>query len=541
MASLDLADVQGNVARAYGRYSFPFARYFFLQITDGAAGRRFIEAIRPRVTTAAAWTVKPQVTLNVGFTFFGLWALGLPTRTLQGFPTEFADGMKARAFILGDRSPALTEEEARGWDEAWDPIWRDNAPGTSREVHVFLSMNAQGKPGRAEPVDALEEQTAWLREVCAEHCGGRVRIMAGHGRDGAADFQEGRAVFATLPDGAMVPTPREHFGFTDGIGDPVFKGQTSEAVERTRVVGRGKWMDPKTGWEPLATGEFLLGHADEAQELPPAPRPWGFSRNGAFMVWRKLHQNVASWESVWAGEAARYARIFGVSEDEAKVTLKSKAVGRWPDGVPLARAGDHAAWLAERARLGFDDPDPTTAAQNVARWLGGTEPSDFRYAADMAGYDCPNTAHLRRVNTRDYLDPLNAPSGGNPNATSQLNKRRRILRRGLPYGAEGGDDHTEQGVVFMAICASLQRQFEFIQQQWINYGLDFNAGNDACPVLGDHSVHRRFTIAARPGSGARPYIVDSLRTFVEARGGDYFFLPSLTALRMMGLGVIDPT
>ncbi len=210
---LDLADIQGNVVRAYGRYSFPVARYFFLQITDAAAGRKFVEAIRPAVTPATRWdgegaASKPEVTLNVGFSFFGLYALGLPTRTLQGFPTEFADGMKARAFILGDRNPACTEEEARGWDEKWDPIWRDNNPLTSGEVHVWLSMNAQVLPGTDQPVPALEAQTAWLREVCRDACGGKVRIIAAHGKDGKGEYQEGRAVFERLPGGALIPTPR---------------------------------------------------------------------------------------------------------------------------------------------------------------------------------------------------------------------------------------------------------------------------------------------------------------------------------------------
>ena len=30
-------------------------------------------------------------------------------------------------------------------------------------------------------------------------------------------------------------------------------------------------------------------------------------------------------------------------------------------------------------------------------------------------------------------------------------------------------------------------------------------------------------------------------TLVETRGGDYFFIPSMTCLRMIGLGIIDPT
>ena len=547
---LDLADIQGNVVRAYGRYSFPVARYFFLQITDAAAGRTFVEAIRPCVTTAARWdgegaAAKPQVTLNIGFSFFGLYALGLPTRTLQGFPTEFADGMKARAFILGDRNPACTEEEARGWDAKLDPIWRDNNPLTSGEVHVWLSMNAQVEPGTDRAVAALEARTEWLRSVCREQCGGKVRIMAGHGRDGKGDYQEGRALFAQAPDGALLPTPREHFGFSDGVGDPVFEGQLSAADMRARVEGRGKFMSRAKGWEPLATGEFLLGHPDESQELPPAPRPWRFSRNGAFLVYRKLHQNVATFAEVIGAEARRFARVMGVGADEAAVTLKSKMVGRWPDGVPLAVAGTHAEWLALRGRLGLDDPDPAKALAAARAYLGSAAASAFRYADDMPGRNCPNASHLRRVNTRDYLDPLNDPAGfgpdANPNATTQLNKRRRILRRGLPYGAEGGDDDTEQGIVFMALCASIFRQFEFIQQQWIQYGLDFNAGNNTCPLLGDHSAHRRFAIASRPDSGKPPYVMDGLKTFVEPRGGDYFFLPSLTALKMIGLGVVDPT
>ena len=159
---------------------------------------------------------------------------------------------------------------------------------------------------------------------------------------------------------------------------------------------------------------------------------------------------------------------------------------------------------------------------------------------------------MRRVNTRDYLDPLNNPGldpktgreAANPNATSALNKRRRILRRGLPYGPsnlEHKDDDTEQGVIMMIMGANLFRQFEFVQQQWIQYGLDFHQGNNTCPMLGDHSHHKRHTIESDPESGKPPYVMSTLKTFVECRGGDYFFAPSMTGLRMLAMGIIDPT
>ena len=38
-----------------------------------------------------------------------------------------------------------------------------------------------------------------------------------------------------------------------------------------------------------------------------------------------------------------------------------------------------------------------------------------------------------------------------------------------------------------------------------------------------------------------PFIVDGIPQFVETLGGEYFFVPSMTALRMIGMGVVDPT
>jgi deferrochelatase/peroxidase EfeB len=132
-----------------------------------------------------------------------------------------------------------------------------------------------------------------------------------------------------------------------------------------------------------------------------------------------------------------------------------------------------------------------------------------------------------------------------------LNNRRRILRRGLPYGVappDATDDRGEHGIVMLVVCASLFRQFEFVQQQWINYGLDAQAGNDTCPLVGNHSPGNKltgpkakFVIPADPDKGHPPFIVEGIPQFVETHGGDYFFIPSMTALRMIGMGTVDPT
>jgi hypothetical protein len=91
------------------------------------------------------------------------------------------------------------------------------------------------------------------------------------------------------------------------------------------------------------------------------------------------------------------------------------------------------------------------------------------------------------------------------------------------------------------MCSSLTRQFEFVQQQWLNYGLDANAGNDTCPLLGNRAGDAKFLIPSDPASSDPPFICSDVPQFVEVRGGDYFFLPSMTALRMIGMGIVDPT
>ena len=126
---LNLHDIQGNVTRAYGRFSFPFARYLFFRIRNPAAGRAFVDAVRKQVTTSARWPEeadKPECTVNIAFTFMGLYWLEVPDRTLQGMPDVFISGMRSRASMLGDRDPTRTADDDPDWDRDWDPIWQGN-------------------------------------------------------------------------------------------------------------------------------------------------------------------------------------------------------------------------------------------------------------------------------------------------------------------------------------------------------------------------------------------------------------------------------
>ena len=92
--ALDLADIQGNILSAYGKLGFPKGRCITLHVDDTVLGRKFVNALLPGITTALRWpshrskiptgavvVPRPQVAVNIAFSFYGLLALGIPTRT----------------------------------------------------------------------------------------------------------------------------------------------------------------------------------------------------------------------------------------------------------------------------------------------------------------------------------------------------------------------------------------------------------------------------------------------------------------------------
>ncbi|WP_158944356.1 Dyp-type peroxidase [Granulicella sp. S190] len=460
MSKLNETDIQGFVLRGY---NMPFARYLFLRFEDAGRAATFIHRLLGEVTTGQRWdSGKPLSTVNIAFTHLGLSALELPDATLLSFPVEFQQGMKKRAAILGDTG--------RNAPESWDEIWRED------RVHAWLGVNAVS-------LDALNSRCADMLTLMRDTDG----VILLDAQDAAALVIDG------------VPTTKEHFGFTDGFGNPDYLG-----VERSSQPGQGK-LNSNGTWAPLATGELLLGYADEAGELPVAPVPHILASNGTFMVYRKLHQNLATFRSYLNDHAPFYAG--------GKEKLAAKFIGRWRDGTPI--------------ELSPDQPDPSIT-QDPAR------STNFTFGADPEGVRCPVGAHMRRVNPRDAFG-----------FDGKLINRRRITRRGLPYGVwtpegESVTDSDERGVIFIALNADFSRQFEFVQQQWINYGNDARLGNEKDLLMGNHTGHGRFVVQGDTTPTNPPFVCSNLPSFVELRGGGYFFLPSITALGMIGMGLVDP-
>jgi Dyp-type peroxidase family len=471
MSKLNATDIQGFVLRGY---NMPYARYCFLHFEDGRRACELIRRLLPVVTTGQLWDQgKPQSTVNIAFTHQGLVRLDLPIATLISFPVEFQQGMQKRGGILGDTGVNSADN--------WDQVWRQG------HVHAWLGIHALS-------TEALDARSAEMQSLMAETGGARLL----HSQDAAAIVMEGKV------------TAKEHFGYTDGFGNPDYLG-----VCRSTQPGQGKLMSDGT-WAPLATGELLLGYADEAGELPVAPIPHLLASNGTFMVYRKLHQNVGTFRHFLDKWGARY----GAGDAYAREKLASKFIGRWRDGTPVERSPDH--------------PDP-------AMTQDPSQSTNFTYGNDADGTRCPIGAHIRRVNPRDAFG-----------FQGRLINRRRITRRGLPYGPFSLEDNAaaeqdpseldaiDRGVIFMALNASISRQFEFVQQQWIAYGNDAHLGNEKDLLMGSHSEGEKYAIQGDASRANPPFFCTSLPNFVELRGGEYFFLPSITALGMIAMSLVDP-
>lgn len=545
---LDLYDIQGNIVKAFGRFGYPMARYFFFRILRSAGAREFVSEVSPFITTAAQKDM-PIVTTNIGFTYEGLKRLEIPDATLHGFPEEFSMGMKARRSIVGDTGP--------NYFTKWDPIWNgkndedsDCFEGTiyDQHTHIFMSINGRLDTGVPDTfltrwqqmIDNIESHFQKILSI-ADECdvnGERsLDLMRGH----LGDHNDDRYQLAVA-----LPDAKEHFGYTDGISSTYFKGSGDDP---SRVIGGGKLNgnDPTTneGWDPIETGEFLLGYKDEAFEYPKAPGPPLFARNGTYMVYRKLHQNVESFN--------RFLDDVGSKFPGGKEKLAAKMVGRWRNGAPLVSfptEEEAEAFNTELTGLQTKSRSEATMSneeearyRELKRQLRG-----FDYLDDNEGVRCPFGSHTRRANPRSSMTFGNKDAFG-ATTPSALSNRRRVLRRGLPYGKSDSNskDDGDHGIVIMILNASISRQFEFVQQQWFNYGNDFKASNDQDPLLGNHGRNHdgrakgRMVIEGDRASNTPPFFCSDMPTVVEVRGGDYYFIPSMTSLRLIGDGTVDST
>jgi deferrochelatase/peroxidase EfeB len=272
--------------------------------------------------------------------------------------------------------------------------------------------------------------------------------------------------------------PREHFGYRDRLSHPLIEGIDTEA---------------KCGWEvPTKAGEFFVGYVDESGYVPVAPKPDILSRNGSYIAYLRMEEHVGAFRD--------FLRQNGKTSDDQEL-VAAKLMGRWRSGAPLVLAPDK------------DNPELGADAQRT---------NDFDYGKmDPYGYACPVGSHARRMNPRDTVEHM---------------ERHKMIRRGGTYGPplpEGApDDGVERGIAAFVGCASLIRQFEFAMNVWVNDPNFKELGNERDPFVGTQDGSFDYSIPKRPIKKK----IKGLPAFTTIRGGAYFFLPGIRALRFLAAG-----
>jgi Dyp-type peroxidase family len=269
----------------------------------------------------------------------------------------------------------------------------------------------------------------------------------------------------------------EHFGYRDRLSEP-------------QIEGSGIQPTPGSG-APVKVGEFILGHDDESGQVVPLPTPEVLSRNGTFMAYRRLQEHVGAFRD--------FLRQHGGPTAEGQELIAAKLMGRWRSGAPLV--------------LAPEKDDPALGADYQRN-------NNFNYAQmDPQGYAVPLGAHIRRMNPRDT-------TVGNV-------QRRRMIRRGATYGPalpeDAPEDGLDRGIASFILCASLVRQFEFAQNVWINDPNFHELRHERDPLIGNQDGTFDFTIPKRPIRRK----ITGLPAFTTLKGGAYFFLPSIKALRYL--------
>jgi deferrochelatase/peroxidase EfeB len=518
-------EVQGIVVTGFR--GLPTGRALFLEFgapggpaLDGGAWLRTLEQVAP-VTPAVPPAAGQDRAVALAFTWTGLQRMGLPANALASFARPFREGM-----FQEDRLRRLGDRRRDTWLDTvveGGPLWSANTP---------LREPADARVGAYDVAfEGAEQHVATPFTVHA-------LLLLYAADEAAADVFATDVEDALRPHGVTVShrlplvldveksgVSNEHFGFADGLSQPA-PYDADGAVERDgrKVTER----DPVQG---IPLGEILIGYANGHHEkapgpvapgdergapdprpaaagLPPHPEAQGFydlGRNGSYLVVRELRQDVAAfWNSMDRNAAAIRARDPDHAAHVTAEWIAERVVGRDREGHLLCPAGRRA-------------PDAT-----------GMPDNDFLFHADDPhGIGCPPGSHVRRANPRDAL----APSPDQRESLLAAANNHRILRRGRKFGPRIAEyrtpDGVDRGLLFMCLNTDIARQFEFVQQVWLLNSDFATLFEEVDPLVGPDG---RMTIREDP---LRRTV--QVETYVQMAGGDYFFLPSLPALRYLSL------
>lgn len=465
-----LGNLQANILNAHGR---DFAHHVFVRFTgQPAAVRGWIRDSAASVTTAKEQLDQlSRKRESASFTgglvtgFFlsakGYQFLGLDTDRFAS--DTFRKGMKDQddGFFNDLVKDVLDTNNKDPNPSTWEPGFR-------AEIHALVTVADDDLAAVNEAAGAIGASLAGLGEVLTIDEGIVLR------RTNAAGDRE----------------PVEHFGYFDGISNPLF---TKQDLDTERPENKDR-----TAWDAGARLSLVLN--DDPHTLDA-------DAFGSYLVYRKLSQNVSAFNQ----RVSALATSLSTNEELAGAMV----VGRFKDGTPV---------------LHGTTPSPGPEVAN-----------DFGFSEDQDGLKCPFQAHTRKVN----------PRGTTPLTSLESERRRRIVRRGIPYGkpmpgvadTTGSDADPDpgarRGLLFMCFQRNIKEQFEFIQRTWADNEhfpsgiptlgvLQKDTGDD--PVIGQDPDEAQRWAKTWGEKGKKAFNFESA---VTLEGGEYFFAPSVPFLRSL--------
>lgn len=437
--------------------------------------------------------------MNIAFTAEGMVKLLGDAAAISTFETAFRLGAERRAGAIGDPT--------------------DGTPGSPS---TWLVGAGKKVPDAMLNLASDDEKTLarLTKEIRAQIRGtGAIQVL-----------------HQDVGNAKLAPTVgHEHFGFKDGVSQPGVRGQLDTSTRPFLTPRLIAASDPlgetfaSPGVPLIQPGEFVLGYprqnpdrAAETQNESETRTEPAWARDGSYLVYRRLRQDVAAFERFLDhGARSLPAQGFtGVDRDR----FGAMCVGRWKDGTPMARSplAPHPGIAADRrAAQSFffaKDTRPVT-------WADSSRPPDTFPPAvmDGDGQRCPLPGHVRKVNPRDEATDV---------GQGARTLRRRILRRGVTFGPSwDSQPKAERGLLFLCYQASITDQFEFVWRAWANATSTPRADAGIDPIIGQNGNARPEERVTHFVQNDREAKVESPERFVISTAGAYLFAPSISAIR----------
>jgi len=491
---INIDDIQGDSLLGFNK---PYEKILLFNIIEVNAVRKWLKSNMNYITSVRDLLgfrvlframrkklngVKPknisQICMNIGFSYDGASMFSSSTSDFVAdrVNLEFKVGLPLRSTYIGDPSDTKEKGNRTNWQF-----------GGEKNPHIILLIAGENTLEVENLAKTVLSDTKLFLELVANETA--INDMEGH----------------------------EHFGFLDGVSQPAIRGmyKNGDTLQyfTPRTMGSSYPNYGKPGQLLIWPGEIILGLPKQSmKDNDPNPDPgilygpeWAI--NGTFLVYRKLKQDVAGfWNWVKKNE----------TNDCPYELLASKVMGRWPSGAPIVRTPIH-----DNIEIGKDGL--VNNAFNYREEFPAYTVDKMSYPkadADQTGISCPLGGHIRKVNSRDNSTDQGAQSN---------TLRRRILRRGLPYGPQivdkFKDDQVERGLQFISYQANINLQFEFLLNQWVNHDHqpESNSGYDM--VLSQQNG-RTASVPVNNSS----ITLTANQSFIIPAGGGYFFMPSITSL-----------